>query len=260
MWNRVELKEDSKTLLRLNYWPFVLVAFISAITGYAAFGSDRVFRLMRMLDGDDEFHYHNGYNYNYDYNEIMYDALSYILPFLGIAAVVVLGMWVVRLLLQIFVFGPLGVGCIRYMTISRQVKPQFGEIGFAFRNCYVNIVKTLFLQNVYIFLWSLLFVIPGIIKSYEYRMVPYLMAEYPDMASSEAFRISREMMMGNKSEAFVMDLSFLGWNLLSGITFGVVGVFYAYPYQMLTDAALYLVLKQTNPSLGYVKPDTNYYL
>ena len=85
------------------------------------------------------------------------------------------------------------------------------------------------------------------------------MAVYPDMASDEAFRISREMMMGNKWEAFVLDLSFLGWDLLSALTFGLTGVFYSAPYQMLTNSALYLTLKKTHPSFGYRKPDDNYY-
>ena len=160
--------------------------------------------------------------------------------------------------LKIFVLGPVEVGCKRYMTMAREVKPQLGEMGFAFKNCYTNIVKTMFLKNLYIFLWSLLFIIPGIVKSYEYRMVPYLLAEYPDMAPAEAFRISREMMTGNKSEAFILDLSFLGWNLLSTVTLGLVGVFYSAPYQMLTNSALYLTLKRMSPSFGYVQDD-NYY-
>ena len=90
-------------------------------------------------------------------------------------------------------------------------------------------------------------------------MIPYLLAEYPDMAPDEAFRISREMMTGNKWETFVLDLSFFGWNILSAITLGLTGIFYSEPYQMLTNSALYLTLKKTHPSFGYVQPDDNYY-
>ena len=132
-------------------------------------------------------------------------------------------------------------------------------MGFVYKKCYGNIVKTMFFKNLYIFLWSLLFVIPGFVKSYEYRMIPYLLAEYPDMAPDEAFRISREMMTGNKWETFVLDLSFFGWNILSAITLGLTGIFYSEPYQMLTNSALYLTLKKTHPSFGYVQPDDNYY-
>lgn len=251
MWNRAELKEDSKVLLRLNYWPFVLVALIHAVVtgGIARRGStaSRNNAIERDL---------HDFRHGYDYNMI-FDSM--VLAILGTALVTILVMLVLGAGLDIFVFNPLEVGCKRYMTIARDVKPQFGEMVFAFKNCYGNVVKTMFLVDLYTFLWSLLFVIPGIVKSYEYRMVPYLMAEYPDMASSEAFRISREMMTGNKWEAFVLDLSFIGWNILTVITMGLVGIFYAAPYQMLTSSALYLTLKKTNPSFGYAQPDDNYY-
>lgn len=255
MWNRIELKEDSKSLLRLNYWPFVLVALIHAVVAGSGTGG-RGSRAGAAGDWEDLFG--DGY-YGYNENQLMNEIVRYILPFFGLAMITVIGMLAIGLVLDIFVLGPMEVGCKRYMTMAREVKPQFQEIVFAFRNCYANVVKTMFLKNLYTFLWSLLFVIPGVVKSYEYRMVPYLMAEYPDMASDEAFRISREMMTGNKWEAFVLDLSFIGWNLLSVITFGLTGIFYSGPYQMLTNAALYLTLKKTHPSFGYVQPDDNYY-
>lgn len=250
MWNRVELKEDSKSLLRLNYWPFVLVALVHMI----AVGSG--FRRNNGARASKEWYTH-GY-YGYDDYELLNDLVGFLLPFFGLAVVTAFGMWIIMIALKIFVLGPVEVGCKRYMTMAREVKPQLSEMGFAFKNCYTNIVKTMFLKKLYIFLWSLLFIIPGIVKSYEYRMVPYLLAEYPDMAPAEAFRISREMMTGNKSEAFILDLSFLGWNLLSTVTLGLVGVFYSAPYQMLTNSALYLTLKRMSPSFGYVQDD-NYY-
>ena len=100
------------------------------------------------------------------------------------------------------------------------------------------------LKNLYIFLWSLLLLIPGIVKAYEYRMVPYLLADYPELSTEEAFRISREMMNGEKMNTFILDLSFIGWYILSGITCNLVGIFYLYPYKYATDAELFLVLKQ----------------
>ena len=254
MWNRIELKEDSKSLLRLNYWPFVLVAFIHAIVAGSSAGKSS--RVGATRDWQDL--YGDGY-YGYNEQELVYEIVSFLLPFLGLAIVTVVGLWLIGIVLNIFVMNPIEVGCKRYMTMAREVKPQFSEMAFVFKNCYANVVKTMFFKNLYIFLWSLLFIIPGVVKSYEYRMIPYLMAEYPDMASDEAFRISREMMTGNKWEAFVLDLSFIGWNILSAITFGLTGIFYSGPYQMLTNAALYLTLKKTHPSFGYVQPDDNYY-
>lgn len=253
-WNRVELKEDSKSLLRLNYWPFVLVAFIHAVVAGSNTGRGSATTVPQNLENL----YGDGY-YGYDGYTMVRDIVSAILPFLGMALVTMLGMWVLMIALNIFVMHPIEVGCKRYMILARSVKPEFQEMAFVFKNCYGNVVKTMFLKNLYSVLWTLLFIIPGIVKSYEYRMIPYLMAEYPDMASDEAFRISREMMMGNKWEAFVLDLSFLGWDILSVITFGLTGIFYSGPYQMLTNAALYLNLKKMHPSFGYVQPDDNYY-
>ena len=89
----------------------------------------------------------------------------------------------------------------------------------------------------------MLFVIPGIIKHYSYRLVPYILSESPDMDTEEAFRLSMEMMDGNKWDAFVLDLSFLGWEILSGITMGILGLFYVHPYRACTNAELYAVLR-----------------
>ena len=90
---------------------------------------------------------------------------------------------------------------------------------------------------------SLLCIIPGIVKGYEYRMIPYLLADHPEMTKDEAFAASKEMMMGQKWNAFVLDLSFIGWDILSSMTFGILDIFYVMPYKMSTNAALYEAIK-----------------
>ena len=85
------------------------------------------------------------------------------------------------------------------------------------------------------FCWSF----PGIIKHYEYYMIPYLIAEYPEMDSSEAFRLSREMMEGNKLDTFILELSFLGWYLLGLLACGV-GMIFVDPYREAALGELYL--------------------
>lgn len=101
----------------------------------------------------------------------------------------------------------------------------------------------MFMQNLYIFLWTLLLVIPGIVKSYSYRMVPYIMAEQPDINYRDAIRISREMMDGEKMNTFVLDLSFILWGLLGAVTCGLGAVFYVKPYVEATNAELYVTLR-----------------
>ncbi len=95
----------------------------------------------------------------------------------------------------------------------------------------MNVVLVMFLKNLFTSLWTLLFVIPGIVKHYEYLMIPYILAENPGMDRKEAFQISKRMMDGQKMETFILDLSFIGWILLSAITCGIVGIFYVNPYR-----------------------------
>lgn len=94
------------------------------------------------------------------------------------------------------------------------------------------------LQSVYIFLWSLLFVIPGIMASYSYVMVHYVMAENPELTAREALRESKEIMRGNRWRLFCMLLSFIGWDLLGILTLGI-GYLWINPYREAAIAAFY---------------------
>ncbi|MDR2457778.1 MAG: DUF975 family protein [Clostridiales Family XIII bacterium] len=85
-------------------------------------------------------------------------------------------------------------------------------------------------------LWSLLFIIPGIVKYYSYFLTPYILARFEDVEAKEALKISKNIMNGHKAEVFVMQLSFIGWGLLSLITIGIVGIFYTDPYYQITNA------------------------
>ena len=99
----------------------------------------------------------------------------------------------------------------------------------------------------------LLFIIPGIVKSYEYMMIPYLLAEHPEMTRQEAFAESKQMMDGEKMEAFIMDLSFLGWYLLSAVTCGLLAIFYVNPYVQASFAEMYTFNKQKAYQEGYIR-------
>ena len=161
------------------------------------------------------------------------------------SGIVLLVIGLAFILIRIFVLAPFEVGGSRFFIENSMEKAGLGNILFGFQNGYYGkTVWTLFLKNLYIFLWSLLLLIPGIVKAYEYHMVPYLLADYPELSTEEAFRISREMMNGEKMNTFILDLSFIGWYILSGITCNLVGIFYLYPYKYATDAELFLVLKQ----------------
>lgn len=146
--------------------------------------------------------------------------------------------------LRVFLTAPLEVSVKRFLLFNRSSdQADLKELSYAFRYSYLNIVKVLFFQLLYIFLWGLLFWVPGIIKSYEYRMIPYLLAENPNLSKDEAFAISKRMMDGEKWEAFVLDCSFIGFYILSIFTFGLLSIFYVTPYKVLTDTELYAALK-----------------
>lgn len=166
-----------------------------------------------------------------------------LLGIIALAGVFFVIIQLVMLVLNILIFNPLAIGCHRFFTKNLNEDAQLKEICYAFDYNYKNNIKTMFLRDLYVFLWSLLFVIPGIVKSYEYRMVPYILGENPDMNKENAFAISRQMMDGNKWNAFVLDLSWIGWQILNGCTLGLLGVFYLNPYMHQTDAALYEALK-----------------
>ncbi len=95
-----------------------------------------------------------------------------------------------------------------------------------------------FLRNLYIALWSLLFIIPGIVKSYAYAMTPFIMAENPEMTASEAITASIQLMDGHKGELFTLDLTFIGWDLLCMLTLNI-GHIWLNPYRNAAYAAFY---------------------
>lgn len=95
-----------------------------------------------------------------------------------------------------------------------------------------------FLRSLYTSLWSLLFIIPGIVKSYAYAMTPFIMAENPEMTANEAITASKEMMDGHKGELFTLDLTFIGWDLLCLFTLNI-GHIWLNPYKNAAYAVFY---------------------
>ena len=123
-------------------------------------------------------------------------------------------------------------------------KSKIGEIFSGFKSNYLNVVKIMFLMNLKILLWLFLFIVPGFIKAYEYSMIPYLLAENPNLSADEAFSLSKQMTTGQKMDLFVLDLSFLGWIILGLICCGI-GILFVLPYPEATNAEVYLILKES---------------
>lgn len=172
------------------------------------------------------------------------------------SALIVIGLvlFVFGLLLNIFVGNVLRIGANKFFVQNRTGMTRVGDIFDGFRSGhYGNIVLTMFLKDLYVTLWTFLLIIPGIIKELEYMMVPYILAENPGMDQKEAFAISKRMMDGEKFDAFVLQLSFIGWYLLAAITCGLVGIFYVNPYVEATMAELYAYNKGKAFHEGYIQ-------
>lgn len=145
----------------------------------------------------------------------------------------------------IFVADPLIVGGKRYFLKAREgTNTKIGEMKVVFqKGNWINVAIIMFLRNIYNALWYLT-IIGGVIKTYEYRMIPYILAENPKAKRKEAFKLSKQMMKGNKWKTFILDMSFFGWNFLSVLTGGLLSIFYVNPYNAATIAELYSTLRQ----------------
>lgn len=164
---------------------------------------------------------------------------------LGVLLIIIGVFVVLAVLYTIFVGNVIGTGMRGwFLRYSRGENAPFGELFASFR-IYLPVVAANFLRSLYTFLWSLLFVIPGIVKSYAYSMTDYIIYENPNLSANQAITLSRELTQGAKWDLFVLDLSFIGWNLLSALTFGLLGILYVNPYYSTAHAMVYDSLKMT---------------
>lgn len=273
MWTRKELKQQAKDALQRNYWKSVLVALVlmtlggnwignvfSSASGVPAEVSTAVMEETSELDDDTWVNIADGEDFVSIYSEeaeglsdgILYkitDDTDSVEPMVGfifgfimmlvIFLVVFLVMTAIILIYEILLVFPLIVGAGRFMLKSLDGRAEVKDVAYAFDHSYKNVVKTMFHTQLSIFLWALLFLIPGIYKQYQYRMVEYILAEHPQMPYKDVMQMSKDMMNGQKWNAFVLDLSFILWGIVSVLTCGLVHIFYVAPYQCLTNAALY---------------------
>ena len=128
-----------------------------------------------------------------------------------------------------------------YLDMTHGIKPVVSRVFDGFYDLW-SVVKLYLISGLFIFLWSLLFVIPGIIKAFSYSMAPFILAENKGMPALEAIRRSKAMMEGHKTDAFVLYLSFIGWMLLTYVTFGL-SLIWVGPYIIATYTNFYNRIK-----------------
>lgn len=270
MWTRKELKERAKEALKRNYWKIVLVSLIGMLiggglgsSGISGGGSD--IRDMASNNVKEHFTEHENDDVDWEGAEAVQDdiqmdirpqdivAIAFTVIVVLIVAAIVLA---IGIALDVLLLNPVQVGINRFMVKSLDDTARIAEVGYTFDHNYKNGVKVMFFKDLYVVLWSLLFIVPGIYKAYQYRMVPYILGENPDMTYQEVLQRSKDMMDGQKWDAFVLDLSFILWHMLGGITCGLAEIFYVAPYVNLTDAALYSRLSRKDLADAQSVPTT----
>ncbi len=276
MWDRKELKAKGKAAYRANRLTCIIAALLLVIasgglggSGGASAGSS----LSQSLDNNTQNNYSDDYLDDFadeysddvfdDYDDYLeehddIDDISFLdqtpsapgnqlisSAIIGIVVIIVSIVLVVGIAISIFLLNPLQVGLQKFFidnTSDQTTGLNKNNIGVGFGKNYKKIVGSMFTTGLFTALWTLLLIIPGIYKSYCWRMVPYIISENPAITGSEARAKSAQMMNGNKWASFVLDLSFLGWQILGVFTLGILNLVFTNPYKCATNAELYMTL------------------
>lgn len=239
MWIRAELKSRAKEVLKKSYWKAFLVSMIIV----AASGDMDSFKIKKQ------------WNITEPRNVLLEQKSDYIgssflegvtdtAPWVWGLLIGIIASFLMLWLFKIIIGYAFEVSGKHYFLKSAQDHFDLNNLTYAFnRSRIVDIVKTMAYRGLLVFLWSLLFLIPGIVKSYAYQMVPYILADNPNIGYQRAVELSKNMTEGEKWNIFVLDLSFIGWNILGSLLFGI-GRLFVNPYVDSTQAELYLVLRE----------------
>ena len=161
------------------------------------------------------------------------------------------GLTFLSLLLTLLI-APLTIGWAwLVLSVSRGERPGVSKLFEPFKTGYVKHVLAPFFMGLFIFLWTLLLVIPGIIKGFSYSLTYYILRDQPELSALDAITESRRMMDGHKMDAFKLVLSFIGWFFVGVFTLGI-GFLYVYPYFTTTYATFYDSIRQAE------RPQTNH--
>lgn len=236
------LKERAKNNIAKKRGESIVVALIIAF----AVGSAAVpgFNFSVNLDSNA---IENSFNYNSDFPFGIFSAAVILMLAVGSAVIVA----------KTVFLSPLAVGGHRYfLKVRKDLNTGIGEVIGNFKDGnYLNVVLIMFLPLLFTMLWSMLCVIPGIVKAYEYSMIPYILAVRPDIDRKEAFRLSKTLTNGHKGDLFILDFSFIGWDLLSALTCGILSIVYVAPYKYATTAEAYTFLREDAIRRGTIRPE-----
>ena len=228
MFERVAYKKRAKEVLKKNYW----MCFLASL-------------LFLVVSGNlPEF----SFKYNYtEQVDLMESGVSLfatpmaekLIGWFALAGGLLVAAIIAGFAFKILVSDVMNVGISKYYLEARKESYEVKNVVFSFqKQHYWNVVKIIFVQNLLVFLWTLLLIIPGIIKAYQLRFIPYILAENPEIEMHEALDLAKHLSKDIKMDLFIMDLSFIGWGLLTIFSFGL-GQFFLHPYTEATNAEAY---------------------
>lgn len=235
--DRVKIKETAKNLLKKNHWLCVGVMLIVSLLGGAVSGVSTSFNFTTNTNstntGDPAF-WQGGFE----------DEAT--LPFILIFLVVFILALISGFAIKAFVGSQVKVGSCRFFLKYRKNHPV--EVGELFKSytdkTFINVAKVSIIKDLSIFLWTMLCIIPGIIKTYEYAAVDYILSVNPSMDYKRALELSRKIMQGHKLELFELYISFLGWHILSIFTCGLLSILYVAPYMAIAEAEFFAYVRE----------------
>ena len=229
MWSVRDIKKKGKSALKKNYWRSVVTAALMFLLATVTSALTRI-RRESILQ-------------NVGFEPLHEMAPNELLIIAGIVVVGYMSIIVSAVLIKIIFANALEAGgCLFFRNNAEKGSAELVLIREGFSD-YAHVFAALLLRDVFVVLWYCLAFFPGLIKIYSYKMVPYIVKEYPDLSETEVITLSRRMMDGNKWRAFLLDLTFLGWFFAGTVTFGIISVLWTLPYYENTMAALYLELR-----------------
>ena len=221
MWTRALLKTNAKQVLSRTLQTTLLVTLVTTVLSGTASSTTTATTTVE-----------NAQNI---YQQISPDMLAIVLALAG-------GASLLGILYNVFVYTPIVVGSKRYYMEARMGKAPFSTLFSIFRRGdYGHVVFVGFMTRLKIVLYTLLLIVPGIIKSYAFTLVPYLMAENPQLTHKRAQQISQQVMVGEKFNYFVLEISFIGWSMVIAMITSLLAVVF-WPLAFLASMLMSVVL------------------
>lgn len=178
-------------------------------------------------------------------NTLIVGGVQVVVRFSGDDWVLAMFMSLISIAVSLLVVNIITMGTMTWF--HRSIKTEglkMEEMFWTFKEDYGGNVLMMFLISLYTALWSMLFVIPGIVKGYSYSLAMYIKSENPNIPASKAIELSTRMTNGHKMDLFVLDMSFIGWGILSAFTLNILGILYVMPYQYASKAFAYEEIKE----------------